>query len=184
MAEPDPRARILSALRAHDAKLRRFVAARVPPETVDDVRQEAALRAIEKSGTLQRPERVLPWLFRVHANVAKDALRKSASERRLLQAVEVEVDPVQPIESELCRCCIAQSRQLSPNYSSILDLVDIRGKSLSEAAEALKISVNNATVRLHRARRALKRKMFEHCGVTSAQACSDCRCVYEGCCAG
>lgn len=184
MSEPDPRARIASALRAHDAQLRRFVAARVPPETVDDVRQAAALRAIEKAGTLQQPERVLAWLFRVHASVAKDALRKSASERRLLQAVEAEVDRTEPMEPELCRCSVVQSRQLSPNYASILDLVDIRGRSLSEAAEALKISVNNATVRLHRARAALRRKMFEHCGVTSARACSDCRCVYEGCCAG
>lgn len=182
MAGIDARARVASALRAHDTKLKRLVATRVPPDVVDDVRQDAALRAIEKAETLRDPERILPWLYRIHENAALDAMRKSASNRRLLDAARREAVPFEPEVVEWCRCSIAQSRLLKPNYAAILDLVDIRGLSLADAARVLNTSINNATVRLHRARAALKKRMLDHCGVTSVNACADCRCVHEGCC--
>ena len=121
-------------------------------------------------------------LLNIHANAANDIFRKSASEQRLLKAVEKQADSTVPAASDWCRCSVVQSQQLRPTYASIIDLVDIRGASLAEAAKALNISSNNATVRLHRARAALKKQLLEHCGVTSVQACSDCRCVYDGCC--
>ncbi len=183
MAELDQGARIASALRAHSTKLRRYVASRVPSDAVDDICQAAALRSVEKAATLRDPERVLPWLYRVHANVANDALRRLAADRRLLEAVEHETDPIEATAEPVCGCSVAQTRQLNANYASILELVDICGLSLAEAAQALSISVNNATVRLHRARAALKKQLFEHCGVTSVNACADCRCVLDGCCA-
>ncbi|MEM7778211.1 MAG: sigma factor [Pseudomonadota bacterium] len=183
MAEFDARARIVSALRAHSAELRRYVRARVPPTDVDDVLQVAALRAIEKAHSLQDPTRVLPWLYRVHSNVAMDIGRKRASEQRLINAMTLEAE--EPVISEAmpaCGCSIAQARQLKASYASILDLVDIGGVPLVEAAQVLNVSLNNATVRLHRARTALKKRLLEHCGVTSFQDCADCRCSYEGCC--
>ncbi|MEM7120615.1 MAG: sigma-70 family RNA polymerase sigma factor [Pseudomonadota bacterium] len=183
MTELDRRARIATALRAHSTKLRRYVASRVPSDVVDDICQAAALRSVEKAATLRDPERVLPWLYRIHANAANDALRRLAADRRLLEAVEREVDPIEVPAEPVCGCSVAQTRQLSANYASILELVDICGMSLAEAAQALGISVNNATVRLHRARAALKKQLLEHCGVTSVNACAECRCVFDGCCA-
>ena len=91
--------------------------------------------------------------------------------------------PVAEVD-ERCDCSVAQAKSLSPNYASVLNLVDMRGASLTEAATALGITVNNATVRLHRARKALREAMLEHCGVQSARDCLDCRCVSDGCCAG
>jgi RNA polymerase sigma-70 factor (ECF subfamily) len=55
--------------------------------------------------------------------------------------------------------------------------------SLIEAAARLDITHNNATVRLHRARKALRDAMEAHCGVTDPQACAACRCVDDACCA-
>ncbi|WP_422034817.1 RNA polymerase sigma factor [Roseibium sp.] len=160
----------------------RYVSSRVPPGDVEDVLQLAALRAIERAGDLRDPALVLRWLYRVHANVAIDLSRKNASERRLREAMAVEDEPVESRDKPVCGCSVALARQLGSNYASILDLVDISGKSLNQAAEALNISVNNATVRLHRARAALKKRLQEHCGVTSPSSCNDCKCAYEGCC--
>ena len=184
MSEFDAKACVGSALHAHRSELRRYVASRVMPDDVDDVLQIAALRAIERAGDLRDSALVLRWLYRVHANVVIDLGRKTASERRLLEAMAFEAEPVVSRDEPLCGCSVALARQLNANYASILDLVDIAEGSLTQAARALNISVNNATVRLHRARAALKKRLLEHCGVTSASACSDCRCVYKGCCEG
>ena len=124
------------------------------------------MRAIEKSDTLRERARVLPWLYRVFRNVVIDAKRKLASQRRLMEAMSVEAEPVVLEAEPACGCSVAQARYLSANYVSILKLIDIAGVPLVKAAQVLNISVNNATVRLHRARTALKKRLLEHCGVT------------------
>ena len=84
---------------------------------------------------------------------------------------------------EACQCSLAQAQRLPDAYASILDLVDAQGFSLVEAAARLDITRNNAAVRLHRARKALRDAMEAHCGVTDPQACAACRCVDDACCA-
>ncbi len=174
---------IEAALRAHGARLRRFVAARLPSCDVDDAVQLAALRAVEKAHTLDDPARVVPWLYRIHASVAADVGRKRVSERRLKEAVAAEaLIEVADVESELCGCSVSQAKTLRPGYVEILQRVDVEGEPLGEAADALGISVGNAGVRLHRARRALKEKLLDHCGITSVREGAGCRCVSEGGC--
>lgn len=178
----DPKACVLAALCAQSAEFKRYVRARVHPADVDDLLQIAALRAVESAGSLRDPARVVPWLYRIHRSVVVDAARKQSSERRMMAAIAIEVEPTAVEVAPGCACSVAQAQELGPNYASILNLVDIGGVPLSEAARALDISVNNATVRLHRARAALKKRMLEHCGVTNLRACTDCRCSYDGCC--
>lgn len=171
-----------TALRAHGPALRRYVLARTRASDVDDILQIAAIRAIESANGLREPERVLPWLYRIHSNVMIDLGRKSISEQRLKQALTEQPAPVEAEDPETCDCSIAQVRQLDVRHASILNLVDIGGASLKEAARILDVTVNTATVRLHRARRALKQRLEKHCGVTSASDCANCMCSYEGCC--
>lgn len=182
MAESDPRACVAAALHAHRGALRRHVASRVPPGDVEDVLQIAALRAIERAGDLKDAARVKPWLYRIHSNSVIDLGRKKAAQRRLLEALAREPAPETAAAEPACGCSVTLARRLNANYAAILDLVDIAGVPLSQAARMLSISANNATVRLHRARAALKKRLLEHCGVTSPRACDDCRCAHEGCC--
>ena len=127
---------------------------------------------------------MLAWLYRVHRNVAVDVLRKGQSDERL-------IDPSAPVPDEeaetmaalSCACSVYQAQKISPRYAEILQLVDLGDLTLSEAAEALGVTTNNATVRLHRARQALRRRLREHCGVTSLRDCAGCRCIDDGCCA-
>ncbi|MEM1372639.1 MAG: sigma-70 family RNA polymerase sigma factor [Pseudomonadota bacterium] len=184
MALSEQKSHVMAALRAHGSELRRFVRARVDACDVDDVLQMAALRAIEKAQTLRDPASARSWLYTVHSHVITDVQRAGARERRLLEAAAAE-----PIEGEataetpaLCDCSVAQAKRLAPNYASILKLVDMGGVSLADAAGQLNISLNNATVRLHRARAVLKKRLLEHCGVTTMRACLDCGCTESGCC--
>lgn len=178
-----------TALRAHRKELERFVAARVSVADADDILQIAAMRAIENADRLADPEKVLPWLYQIHRTVAVDVVRKRTSEERKIEALAAEPQLGVPSsapdaleESVACGCSLEQARQLNPRYAAILGLVDIGGASLKEAARSLGVTVNTATVRLHRARKALKEKLMAHCGVQTMRGCNDCRCTYDGCC--
>ena len=93
-----------------------------------------------------------------------------------------EATPAETEPGDACRCSLEQARQLNPRYSTILEMVDISGASLKEAARTLGVTVNTATVRLHRARKALKDKLMAHCGVETMRGCNDCHCTERGCC--
>ncbi|MEM8994110.1 MAG: RNA polymerase sigma factor [Acidobacteriota bacterium] len=166
----------------HAGRLRAFVAARVPSDQVDDVMQAAALRAIERASTLRDPDKALPWLYRIHRHTIVDQWRQRSSHENLSGDEEEVVDAPIELSDSSCDCGLVQARQLKPAYASILALVDAGDATLAEAAVTFGISVNNATVRLHRARRALRDAMRNHCGVTNVRDCFECRCVSEGCC--
>ena len=51
---------------------------------------------------------------------------------------------------------------------------------MPELADGLGITVNNASVRLHRARRAMRDALCEHCGTDSLRSCQDCPCEDVG----
>ncbi|MEM9730704.1 MAG: sigma-70 family RNA polymerase sigma factor [Myxococcota bacterium] len=186
MKTPQPETnatRVEDALRANRSRLAAFVRARVPASDVDDVLQIAAVRAIEGAASLNDTERVLPWLYRIHRNVAADETRRRARHDRWVESDDAAPEVAAPVADSMCRCSVAQAKRMRPSYAAVINLVDIRGASLAEAARQLGISANNVAVRLHRARKALRQSMLEHCGVTSLRDCADCRCVHEGCCA-
>ena len=175
---------VAEALQAHASVLRAYVARRVPARDLEDVLQSAAMRALENAGSLRDAERVLPWLYRVHRNAAVDVLRRTslAVQREADEPIGADELPAADAPAEHCACSVVQARALRPSYATILARVDEQGQSLSEAATEIGITVNNATVRLHRARAALRAAMRAHCGVERAEDCDDCRCSYDGCC--
>lgn len=173
---------VARALREHHAQLRAFVRARAPAEEVDDVLQTAALRAVERASSLNEPERVRAWLYRIHRNAIYDSGRSRVRSQRF-EASDMDDMPDAPdTPAEVCGCSLSQMKRVRPSYASVLALVDTNGLSLREAAQQLGISVQNATVRLHRARKALREVMLEHCGVENVRDCLDCRCAEDGCC--
>lgn len=174
---------VATALRRHRRVLRAFVGSRVPPSSVDDLLQSAAVRAIEKADSLQDPTKVLPWLYRIHRNLIIDGARSQAARQRTLRKIVDSESTHYAFEApETCACSVSLAQTLPPNYADVLRLIDMGDTSITEAASQLGITANNVMVRLHRARKALKHTMMEHCGVRSARECFDCRCAHEGCC--
>jgi RNA polymerase sigma-70 factor (ECF subfamily) len=65
---------------------------------------------------------------------------------------------------------------LKPEYAELLARVELGGESLQEAAKTIAVTPNNASVRLHRARQALKRRLEETCRACATHGCLDCTC--------
>jgi len=80
------------------------------------------------------------------------------------------------LEARLCECVKGLLPTLSPDHADILARVDLGGATPAEAALALGITANAASVRLHRARKALHERLVATCGTCTEHGCLDCRC--------
>lgn len=158
------------------ALIRRKGGGRVDAE---EVLQVAVQRALERADQLREPARAEAWVARIVRNVLLDELRKRNAP--VLPADELESAGLEDDRID-CWCVLVQAEQLKPEYSTILRRVIVDGVSVSQVAGELGLTPNNAMVRLHRARIALKERLASHCGTTTARGCSDCGCEERGCC--
>jgi len=177
---------IEALLREHRGELVGFVRRRighlVDPE---DVLQQAAVRALSSANSLQDPTRVRAWFFRILRNVITDELRALGVPTRALSTDdEGAADPpaeAAGVEDQACTCALALAQTLKPEYRDVLERVVIDETPVTSLAAELGVTPNNATVRLHRARRALRVILREHCGTDSLRARLDCACDQKGC---
>lgn len=145
----------------------------------DDLVQLAVERALARSIQLRDPSRASAWVGRVARNALRDELRRRSASIETVAELDA---PASAVEEPPCWCVLAQAEQLRPEYARILRRVDIEGARVLDVAAELGITPNNAMVRLHRARRALREQLRSHCGTTGARSCSDCGCEERGCC--
>lgn len=87
--------------------------------------------------------------------------------------------PDAQLHNRVCECVREVASTLRPNYASILNDVDVEGLSVEESARRAHISASNASVRLHRARKALAARLAQVCGVCATHRCVDCDCRPE-----
>jgi RNA polymerase sigma-70 factor (ECF subfamily) len=67
-------------------------------------------------------------------------------------------------------------RDMKPEYADALKEVELNEQKIQSYAKKKGLSQNNATVRLHRARQSLKKRLLETCGACTAHGCLDCNC--------
>jgi RNA polymerase sigma-70 factor (ECF subfamily) len=70
---------------------------------------------------------------------------------------------------------------LKPEYREALRIVDLEDGKLSELAERAGITAENAAVRIHRARKALRGQVEKACGTCAVHGCFDCQCGSGAC---
>lgn len=185
-AEREPRVGVVAppadALAAHRAELHAFARSRgIGASEADDVVQETLLRALTRRADLRDPSRARAWLYAIARRLLVDRARRAARERpdahvEDLAAAELEVPDHPARIATGCECAVGTQQDLKPEYADILRQVVLEERSLPEVAAALGLTVNNATVRLHRARRALRDRIEEHCGVATYAAALACDC--------
>jgi RNA polymerase sigma-70 factor (ECF subfamily) len=121
------------------------------------------------------------WFARVLHNAALDTLRRSAAERRALARLSTEPHPLAspPPGSARrpCPCAHQEIEGLSRPYAEVLAAVHGADQPIASFAAREGLTVNNATVRLHRARRALRDRVLTHCGACAEDGCRDCDCA-------
>jgi len=169
-----------NAVTARRAQLLVFVRQRAGTRLdAEEVVQLAIQRALERADQVRDPSRAEAWLGRVVRNVLLDELRRKREV--LLPVDELELSSVTDNGID-CWCVLVQAEELKPDYALILRRVIIDGIPVSCVAAELGLTANNAMVRLHRARAALKERLEAHCGTTTSRSCSECGCEERGCC--
>jgi RNA polymerase sigma-70 factor (ECF subfamily) len=142
----------------------------------DDILQQALVKASGHACDLKDPTRLRAWFFQILRRTLADDYAQWALREAKLANLPLDMEEATPAEVALCGCSLGQLERIRPEYADMLRRVDIEEQGLSEVAQSLGVSVNNATVRLHRARKALREQLRAFCGTDSALACADCGC--------
>jgi RNA polymerase sigma-70 factor (ECF subfamily) len=173
---PDAIARLVEGHREFLAFLERRVESRAAAE---DILQTAFARGLERGAGVQ-DEKVVAWFYRVLRNSLIDHYRRRSSSARAMEAwgrefAENQTAPVEVLD-EICRCVSTLLETLKPEYRDALRIMDLEEGTLSDLAHQAGITVENAAVRVHRARRALRRQVERSCGTCAEHGCLDCHC--------
>jgi len=146
-------------------------------ETAEEILQAAYLKGVEKSGSLRSEESAVAWFYRILRNALADHWRAKGASRET-QVDTLPETPVEPeVRKEVCACIRAALDTMKPEYREALESVDMDDASVGDYAAAAGIGANNASVRLHRARHTLRKRILLACGpCCSVDGCSYCTC--------
>ena len=150
--------------------------------SAEEILQSAYARAVEKGVPTDESGGAVHWFFAVLRNAVTDHYRRRAAEARALDAIAHEGNPeiTDPeLRAEVCACFRRLLPTLHEGYATILEQVDLEERAVSDVAEELQISPNNASVRLHRARSALRKQLERSCGACATHGCLECSCSGE-----
>ncbi|MGZ8394114.1 MAG: RNA polymerase sigma factor [Nitrospira sp.] len=177
---PEAIAQLVNGHRDFLAFLERRVESRAVAE---DILQAAFTRGLERGGDVQ-DEKVVAWFYRVLRNAVIDYYRQRSTTARAMEAWGREFPDVQEPEAELrqeiCQCVFSLIETLKPEYREALRIVDLEEGKLKDLAHQSGITAENAAVRVHRARAALRRQIEQACGTCAVHGCLDCSCEASG----
>jgi RNA polymerase sigma-70 factor (ECF subfamily) len=146
----------------------------------EDILQDAFARVVAKPGTVPEGEGLVPWFYRLLRNAAIDRFRRTGAATRALEAfareLETQTDAGDEAKGAICGCISRLATTLKPDYAEALQAVEVEGAPVKAYAERKGLKAGNAAVRVFRAREALKRRVFESCGVCAQHGCVDCTC--------
>jgi RNA polymerase sigma-70 factor (ECF subfamily) len=152
-------------LRSVAAQLRPFVERRVAPPDVDDVMQEILQRAHAGSDALDDDTRFAAWLHRVARNAIIDHHRRAGRREAKHDAFATEWSSEEEQQDAVASLAVfvrAFVEMLPSPYREALQLTEIQGLTMREAAEREVVSISGMKSRVQRGRRLL-REMFEAC---------------------
>lgn len=143
------------------------------PTEAEDVLQEVLVKAHQSIGQLRAEGALTTWLFRIATHLGIDHLRKHSRQPEVAQDVDpkdlASEDDGAPglqrvVEQQEMSACVRRFLLNLPSvYRTVLLLHDLDGLTAPEIASSLGITVENAKVRLHRARVALRAALEAGC---------------------
>jgi RNA polymerase sigma factor (sigma-70 family) len=177
--------RLALALNTQRDAFRAFLVARVGEAEAEDILQNGLLKAVQRAGELQDDAKLTAWFYRLLRNALVDHYRARGASRRRDDALATLVESLgedvaaAPVdwETQLCACLGSVVDTLKPQQAELLRRVDLDGEPVQAAARALKLTANNASVTLHRARKELRARLKVFCGACAEGACLDCHCA-------
>jgi RNA polymerase sigma factor (sigma-70 family) len=177
--EADPAA--LQVLADNHRRFLAFLERRVGSrEAAEDILQDAFVRGIGSAGSLRDRESAVAWFYRLLRNAITDHFRRRGAEARALERYAAEPADTAVGEAELtevvCACIRSLLATLKPEYAAALQRVEMDGVAVGDFAREAGITANNASVRVHRARLALRRQVERSCGTCATHGCYQCEC--------
>ena len=179
--ETSPSPALVATLVENHRRFLAFLERRVGSRDVaEDILQDALVRGLARAGQLRDEDSVIAWFYRALRNALVDHWRKSATERRVFEPEPAEGLEDRPADPELmqtvCACAASLLETLKPEYADALRRVEIDGLDVKDFAREKEITPNNASVRLFRAREALRKQVERTCGTCAEHGCVDCTC--------
>jgi RNA polymerase sigma-70 factor (ECF subfamily) len=154
----------------HYQPVRRFISEMIRDKwAADDLTQDTFIKVRENLSSLKDPSKLKPWIFRIARNRCLDYFRKGASQsenQALKDGGMASIEPLAQLQMEqqqMSRCVQDKIHLLPEPLRVVLGLADTMDFSHQEIADMLHIKVDNAKVRLHRARKALKEILQQEC---------------------
>lgn len=155
----------------------RFLRARVQDDGVaEDILQSSFLQAHAHAHSLQSSDKATAWFFRILRNALIDHYRREAARQKAHTGFASQPFTPGAEPTHLCACIHGALLALPPAYREAIRVVDLHETSVQAFAEQQQTTANNASVRLHRAHKALHRKMLVICGACATTKCRDCSC--------
>lgn len=154
-------------------RFRAFIRRRVADQhAVDDILQDALLRATRHLEQLQDTDRIDAWFYRI--------IRHTISDRAGTRAAHpLDADPVAAAadQADVCRCLVPLIDRLPPDQAHAIRAVDLAGGDPAETARAAGVEINTIHARRSRGRAGLRELLAQACRACAAQGCQDCDCT-------
>ncbi len=173
-------------LMAERSAFRSFLQKRLSDsDVVEDLLQQSMVKAVERGHELKKNESAVGWFYRILRNAIADYYRAHAADTRKVEGLhqtmvvsgEDMVPALDAIKPAVCACLGTLLKDLRPAYADVIRRIDLEGESPAAVAKDLKVTPNNLTVRLHRARQALKAGLEQACGICTKHGCLNCTCA-------
>ena len=164
---------------AQHAKFLSFLSARVEDRaTAEDILQSAYLKAVEHGSEIRDDESTVAWFYRILRNAITDHYRRRAARTSAHKAFagETPISYEAEVTETVCACIGDVIHDLKSEYRTAIEQVDLGGMTVDAFARSQQTSANNASVRLHRARKAVAKKLTTVCGACAEHKCLDCTC--------
>ena len=176
---------LMQRLLAEQSAFRSFLRKRLSDDAlVEDLLQQSLVKAVERGHELNNRDSAVSWFYRILRNAVVDYYRSHAADRRkvdgfldeLVTSGEDKMPGLDEVRPTLCACLAPLVSQLRPAYADLIRRVDLEGESPAAVARDLNVTSNNLTVRLHRARQALRATLEKTCGICTKHGCLNCTC--------
>jgi RNA polymerase sigma factor (sigma-70 family) len=151
-------------------------------QEAEEVLQRFSLRALERAADLHDVRTLRGWLGRILASTIVDHQRRAIRRRTREVAMEpteienIAVEPDVELDGAICNCLYKLLPTLKPEYAEVIWRADILGEPRDRIAASLGTTVNNVSVRIHRGREALRKRLDEMCLTCPVHGFLDCRC--------
>jgi RNA polymerase sigma-70 factor (ECF subfamily) len=154
----------------------RFLRSRLPNlQDAEDAWQDASVRFIQHAGALAAADSPATWMRASLRRLVIDRYRRAASRSRMIEAFNAEITDEDDDQADEFiapgECLTATIGELKPDYAAILEQTYLDEVPLRTVAQNLRLTANNAAVRLHRGRGALRRAMTAKCNACPLAEC-------------